>query len=175
VAFFVYADPMSQRIQVQLFHPLVDDMSWATQELIEGYVFAWIKSERHAASYLAKYLRGNNECIARFTEAIADDPDFEDLKAEIWQECDLPEQGTLEFHIWQIERHLANPQFPDKERVTLYKVLGEFRGWLVKPGDGTKLTQINMLGDGGKAIESMRTMSPNDAERIYSDMLSGGI
>lgn len=160
---------MSTRIRVLPFHPFCENLSWMTQELIEGYIFAYIKSEKHAAGYLKKWLRGDNDRMRLFVEAIADDTDYADLFDQIWTELELPAKGSIEFHIMEIERHLQNPDFPQTEFAKLYKILGEYRGWLTKPGEGVKINVTNLASN----VDSIKTMTHADAERAYAALLSG--
>jgi hypothetical protein len=156
------------RIQVQPYCPFGGDVSWITQEMLEGYIFAWIKGDRFAKAYIAKYAQGDPGRIQKFIDVTVDDSDFDDLKEQIWAELELPETGSIEYHIWQIERQLADPLLPKTELAKLYKVLGEYRGWITKPGEGK--VQVNV--GAAATVENMSVSNPVDAERMYASVIA---
>jgi hypothetical protein len=161
------------RVQVRPYDQFGRDVSWITQEVIEGYIFALIKGERFAKSYVFKHTQGDPLRLRTFEEVLLDDPDFDDLKDQIWDEQGLPEKGSIEYHIWQIERALESPDLPPQELSKLYKILGEYRGWITKPGEGsTQTVNINTVGIDGKPA-NLRTMNDKDAELIYMSLLTG--
>jgi hypothetical protein len=161
---------MTQRIQVRPFHEFGADVSWITQDIIEGYIYAQIKGERFAQAYVAKYAQGDPGRMKVFTEVLLDDPDFDDLRWQIWAEMELPTPGSIEYHIWKIERTLEDPKTPVEEHAKLYKILGEYRGWITKPGEGK--TQTVNINNVGSAVD-YRSLSAKDAELLYLSAMNG--
>jgi len=161
------------RVQVQPYCPFGRDTSWITQDVVEAYIYAWIKGHRFAEYCIAKYAQGDPIRMRTFREVVFDDPDFEDLKEQIWAEMELPTPGSIEYHIWNIERQLEDPTLPPAELSKLYKVLGEYRGWLTKPGEKAASIQlINNVGTGENGTANIASMNANEAERLYYSLIA---
>jgi hypothetical protein len=158
------------RIQVQPYCPFGRDTSWMTQTIIEGYIYAWIKGERFAETYISKYAGGDLIKISTFKEVLVDDMDFDDLKDQIWEEMNLPAVGTIEYHIWQIERLLQSPYLIQTELAKLYKILGEYRGWIAKPGEAKVSTTVVTIND---TRADLTTMNEAQAEILYHNVMTG--
>jgi hypothetical protein len=142
-----------------------------TQDVIEGYVYAWVKGDSFAEMYIAKHAQGDPIRMRTFREVLLDDPDFDDLRMQIWTELELPDFGSIEYHIWKLERVIDSPLTPVSELAKLYKILGEFRGWIAKPTEKTP-GSVTINNTVGMSREAIRVMSDADAERAYQSWLA---
>lgn len=163
---------LTMRTQFYVFDPWKRDVSWITQEVIEEYCGALLRSPMAAENCIRKHSQRDQEKYNTFIDIVSPENEYiqaimRELEEEYTIEYFIGKPKPLVWHIRQLELRMEMCKDP-AEYTKMAKQLSDMNGWNKKPNENT--VQTVSITVGGEETKLDRN-NPRETQRIVMSVL----